>query len=138
MALLEEHLKNAPDDLTVRRAVIDQKRATGDKPALLAHLQSYIMTNPLDDAIHLMRSELLLDLANPTEALLAADCAVATATVAGSKASAHVAAARALAALDRIDEARSRLEEAIHIMPKHAAAEALRKELDSRASGDRR
>jgi tetratricopeptide (TPR) repeat protein len=138
IALLEEHLRHSPEDLVARKAVIEAKRAAGDQKAALAHLDQYVMTQPLEDAIHVQRSEALLSLSRAEESLLAADCAVETASAAAGKAAAQVAAAKALVALGKKDEARARLEEALRQAPQNAAAKAMLAGLDSLPSGGNR
>jgi cellulose synthase operon protein C len=136
IALLEEHLAHAPDDLKSRREVIDYHKATGNAKRALAQLDQYVLIQPFDDAVHGKRSDLLLAEGAPEEALFAAELAVATAKEPPKKASAHVAAARALLRLGRRDEARERVAEALRISPRHGAATAMLGELDSRPAGD--
>jgi tetratricopeptide (TPR) repeat protein len=136
-AMLEEHLRYNGEDLAALREVIDWKRVKGDWKGALAGLQSYVLVNPLDGRIHQTRADLLVEHGEPGEALVAADCAVDTSPTPIAKASAHVTAAAALVKLDRKDEARGRLEEALRLAPQHAAAQKALAELESRPSGDR-
>lgn len=137
IAMLEQHLKHAPEDLVSRRAIIDHRLATADWKAALAHLDRYVLIQPLEDRIHQMRAEILLANGSPADALLAADCAVETSKTAPAKASAHVTAAMALLKLDKKDEARARLEEALRIFPGHGAATKAMGDLASRPSGEK-
>jgi tetratricopeptide (TPR) repeat protein len=146
VALLEEHLRHSPEDLASRKAVIEVRRATGDAKGALAHLDQFVLVHPLDGAIHVARCEVLLGLARPDDALLAADCAFEIANTAtpqspsGSmpgKAAALVAAAQALIVLDRKADARARVEDALRFVPEHPAAKKLLAELDSGSSRDR-
>jgi tetratricopeptide (TPR) repeat protein len=138
IAMLEEHLRHAPDDLKSRREVIDFKRAAGDWKGALAQLDKYVLIDPFQDVIHRYRSEILLGEGRADEALLAADVALAAAKEPPAKAAAQVAAALALVKLGRKDEARTRVDEALRIAPRHAGASRLLGELDSRPAGDER
>jgi tetratricopeptide (TPR) repeat protein len=137
IALLEEHLANSPEDLASRKAVIEAKRVAGDKKAALAHLDQFIYVQPLEAEMHLLRSEILLDFSRAEESLLAAECGIETAGTPVSKASANVAAARALIKLGRKDEARARVTDALQAAPEHAGAKKLLAELDSLSSGEK-
>jgi predicted Zn-dependent protease len=128
---------HSPDDLPSRRAVIEHYRATENAKAALAQLEKLVLIQPLDAAAQTALSELLLCAGRAEEALLAADCAAATAKTPPSQAAAHVAAARALAKLGRTDEARERLAEALRVSPSHADAQKALEGLDSRPGGER-
>jgi len=137
IALLEEHLRHSPEDLTSRRAVIDARRAAGEGEQALAHLERFILVYPLDDAFHRMRAELQLEGAKFEECLLSADCAVATAKAPVAVADGHVLAARALLKLGRKVEALGRANDALAAAPQHAAAKSLVGEIETVGSEPR-
>ncbi len=136
--MLEEHLSFQPEDLQSRRAVLDYYRAKENDDSALAHLEKWVLIDPLDSGIHLQRGEIYRKRNQLDAAALAAQCAIDTAKQPGAEADARVLYAEVLVKQDRPKDARFQLEAALKVAPQHEKAREALDKLGGAGMGDGR